>query len=79
MNLHSWENEEVVQSWASEEEFYDYDANTCEPNQMCGHYTQIVWEQTTHVGCAVHICEDQSELWMCNYNPAGNWVGEKPY
>ena len=22
--------------------FYDYDTNTCAPNQMCGHYTQVL-------------------------------------
>ena len=71
--------EEVVYSWASEEEFYSYDDNSCEPGEMCGHYTQIVWANTTHLGCAVHTCTDQTELWMCNYNPAGNWVGERPY
>jgi hypothetical protein len=20
-----------------------------------------------------------TEIWVCNYNPPGNWVGEKPY
>jgi pathogenesis-related protein 1 len=71
---------EVVNSWASEEEFYDYDSNSCEPGEMCGHYTQIVWEDTTRVGCAMLECSISNEfLWMCNYDPAGNWVGEKPY
>ena len=71
--------EDVVLSWASEEEFYDYENNSCQENEMCAHYTQIVWEDTTHVGCAVLDCSDGSELWMCNYDPAGNWVGEHPY
>ena len=71
---------EVVESWASEEEFYDYDSNSCESGQMCGHYTQIVWEDTKRVGCAMLECSKGDEyLWMCNYDPAGNWVGEKPY
>ena len=70
---------DVVNSWASEETFYDYDSNDCEPGEMCGHYTQIVWEDTTHVGCAVIECSNGSEMWMCNYDPAGNWVGERPY
>ena len=66
--------------WASEEEFYDYDSNSCVPGEMCGHYTQIVWEATERVGCAMIICNNEEEyMWMCNYDPAGNWVGEHPY
>ena len=71
--------DEVVESWASEEEFYDYESNSCQDGEQCGHYTQIVWSSTTQVGCAVLECTDGSELWMCNYDPAGNWVGEQPY
>ena len=72
--------EDVVNGWASEEAFYDYDSNSCDPGEMCGHYTQIVWESTERVGCAMIICEgEQEHMWMCNYDPAGNWVGERPY
>lgn len=73
------ESVEVVQSWASEVQFYDYDSNTCAPNQMCGHYTQIVWADTKRVGCELITCADSSEIWMCVYDPAGNWQGEWPY
>lgn len=71
--------QQVVDAWASEVEFYDYDSNECEPGEMCGHYTQLVWDSTERVGCAMVECTDGSELWMCSYDPAGNWVGEKPY
>lgn len=71
---------EVVGSWASEEQFYDYDSNSCQAGQMCGHYTQIVWEDTERVGCAMMECTNGSGfIWMCNYDPPGNWVGEWPY
>lgn len=36
-----------------------------------GHYTQIVWKNTTDVGCAKASCGNQT-LWACNYSPAGN-------
>ena len=72
--------EDVVDGWASEEAFYDYDTNSCQPGEMCGHYTQIVWEKTERVGCAMITCKDGSEyMWMCNYDPAGNMVGSRPY
>lgn len=70
----------VVDSWGSEKVDYDYTSNSCKPGKMCGHYTQVVWRTTTAVGCAVAVCEDsQQQVWVCQYQPAGNWVGNKPY
>jgi hypothetical protein len=42
-----------------------------------GHYTQMVWSDTTDVGCAVGNCG----MWrtVCWYGPAGNYLGEAPY
>lgn len=48
----------------------------------CGHYTAIVWRNTTEVGCGVATCKEGSiswDIWFCNYAPAGNIVGQKPY
>jgi len=68
----------VVDAWASEKADYSYAKNKCKPGKMCGHYTQIVWNTTTKVGCAKIECGGM-ETWVCNYDPPGNWVGEKPY
>lgn len=70
---------EVVDDWGSEVDDYDYDANDCAPGKMCGHYTQIVWSTTETVGCGQGVCSDDSVIWVCRYDPPGNWVGEKPY
>jgi pathogenesis-related protein 1 len=70
--------EMVADSWASELEDYNTNTLECEPGKVCGHYTQMVWSSTTEVGCAMVRCGNQ-ELWVCNYNPPGNYVGEKPY
>lgn len=67
---------EVVGDWASEARDYSYRANTC--RGMCGHYTQLVWNSTREVGCAV-ASEPGREVWVCNYDPPGNWIGERPY
>jgi uncharacterized protein YkwD len=66
----------VVDDWASEERDYDYRSNKC--NGVCGHYTQIVWGATKAVGCAV-ARGGRREVWVCEYNPPGNWVGKRPY
>ncbi len=72
---------DVVNSWGEEVADYNYQNNTCDG--VCGHYTQVVWENTQEVGCAVvrgtHPEYRTQEVWVCNYNPPGNYVGERPY
>lgn len=67
---------EVVRAWASEERNYNYGTNSC--RGVCGHYTQIVWRSTRKLGCAVARGGGR-EVWVCNYDPPGNWVGKWPY
>lgn len=72
--------EKAVDSWGSEKADYRYSNNSCQPGKMCGHYTQMVWQDTKLVGCAMAVCEDsKDQVWVCQYQPAGNWVGRKPY
>ena len=63
---------------------YHYANNSCDAGQMCGHYTQLVWRDSVRIGCAVHRCSPlpgfgPADLIVCEYDPPGNWVGEKPY
>ena len=69
----------VVALWAEEVRDYDYRSNQCRPRAQCGHYTQMVWRDTQEIGCAAAICGDLGQIWVCNYNPAGNWLGQRPY
>lgn len=49
-----------------------------------GHFTQIVWKASTHVGCATVTCPKLGNVdssvaepfTVCNYSPAGNTIGE---
>lgn len=71
---------QVVNSWGSERQDYEYAYNDCAPGKACGHYTQIIWRNTATVGCAMAVCDDtQEQVWVCQYQPAGNWVGLRPY
>jgi uncharacterized protein YkwD len=71
----------AVEGWAAEARDYDYATDTCRRGAMCGHYTQVVWRTTREVGCAVSTCPRlryRTSL-VCNYFPAGNWEGQRPY
>lgn len=82
--------ERVVQGWAAELACWDYGpvslaaencdmACTADLNASgCGHYTQIVWRDTQEVGCGYATCDD-AEIWVCNYYPPGNYLGQEPY
>jgi uncharacterized protein YkwD len=67
---------QVVNAWAAESWNYDYSSNRC--RGVCGHYTQIVWSSTQEMGCAVARGGGR-DVWVCNYDPPGNWVGKRPY
>ena len=68
-------------SWAEEKSDYTYSSNTCASGAICGHYTQLVWRNTTRVGCAIHTCPGLTygSAIFCDYYPAGNFNGQKPY
>lgn len=74
-----WTATDAVRAWADEERYYTYANNTCEVGRVCGHYTQIVWRTTRRVGCARTVCDDGDVFMNCNYDPVGNYVGQRPY
>ncbi|KAM3910169.1 uncharacterized protein RB166_021254, partial [Leptodactylus fuscus] len=72
--------------WHHERDYYNFTTNTCQEGQMCGHYTQMVWAHTQRVGCGEKFCEKlegfeepNMYLLVCNYEPPGNFQGEKPF
>ncbi|KAK2850899.1 hypothetical protein Q5P01_007175 [Channa striata] len=76
----------ALEKWFLEHLDYDFQNNSCDEDKMCGHYTQMVWADTHKVGCAFHRCSAMEGLdWervsflVCNYYPAGNYEGERPY
>jgi len=77
-----------VDDWVGEGADYDYASNSCAPGKACGHYTQLVWKSSQRVGCAVQTCSQNSpfgakfpnwDVWVCQYAPPGNVVGQRPY
>ncbi|XP_054800985.1 pathogenesis-related protein 1-like [Prosopis cineraria] len=69
----------AVKMWVDERPFYDYNSNSCVGGE-CRHYTQVVWRNSVRVGCAKVRCDNNGgTLISCNYDPPGNYIGERPY
>jgi uncharacterized protein YkwD len=43
-----------------------------------GHYTQLIWFNTTSVGCA-RAANQVDDYLVCRYDPPGNWTGQNPF
>lgn len=67
----------VADDWGKEEKNYDHASNSC--SGICGHYTQLVWKDSKEVGCGMAFCANKAQVWVCNYHPVGNVMGERPY
>jgi hypothetical protein len=46
---------------------------------VIGHYTQIVWRDTTQLGCGLATGRDGMSKLVCRYNPPGNNLRQVPY
>ncbi|XP_023511603.1 basic form of pathogenesis-related protein 1-like [Cucurbita pepo subsp. pepo] len=68
----------TVNYWASEKKFYEYKSNKC-IEEECGHFRQVVWKDTTSIGCAEVECIKDYILTVCNYYPPGNYADQLPY
>ncbi|MGB5774082.1 MAG: CAP domain-containing protein [Sedimenticolaceae bacterium] len=80
---------EAVGLWADEYRGYDFATGACSIS-ACGHYTQLVWQNTLLVGCGDTVCAplrsssgtvlaNQARYHVCRYATAGNINGEPPY
>ncbi|XP_057340119.1 venom allergen 5-like [Microplitis mediator] len=77
---------ELVKMWY--DEVKDFDSRQVksfkwQSKPQIGHYTQLVWGDTTSVGCGA-IRYVGSDKWyttylVCDYGPTGNWIGSPLY
>ncbi|KAK3126304.1 hypothetical protein QOZ80_7AG0554610 [Eleusine coracana subsp. coracana] len=75
-----WSAADAVGLWVAEKQYYNYGSNSCAQGKVCGHYTQVVWRNSTTIGCARVICNNNGGTFIiCSYNPRGNIIGQSPY
>ncbi|XP_018914952.2 salivary antigen-5 isoform X1 [Bemisia tabaci] len=68
-----------IYAWFEEVKKYKF-GNPFSP--VTGHYTQMVWQDTSHIGCGYsYYLEGQryTKVYVCNYGPTGNIIGYDPY
>jgi uncharacterized protein YkwD len=67
----------AVDAWAAEKANFTYPSSCA---GSCGHYTQVVWRESTHLGCANVTCAGLAYggTILCMYGPGGN-SGSTPY
>ncbi|KAI8955660.1 CAP domain-containing protein [Xylaria longipes] len=62
-----------VEGWGNERGEYDYDKPGF--SEETGHFTQLVWKNTTDVGCGRKLCGEKGWYLVCEYWPRGNVIG----
>jgi pathogenesis-related protein 1 len=69
---------DAAKAWETERKDYRGGALTQSNWQRAGHYTQMVWRDSKAVGCGEAVC-NKTLIVACNYDPAGNVIGRRPY
>ncbi|XP_028797672.1 pathogenesis-related protein 1-like [Neltuma alba] len=77
-NFGDMDGTDAVNFWVSEKPNYEYESNKC-VNDECGHYTQVVWQDSVRLGCAKAKCNNGWMFVICSYDPPGNIEGQRPY
>lgn len=75
----TWQLVDGAKLWYQEKSKYKGQVLTGSNWSKAGHYTQMVWRNTTMVGAGKATNAQGETYIVANYNPAGNMQGEKAY
>lgn len=68
---------DASKGWYSE--IKDYKHGKTNRLEKTGHYTQMIWHNTTQVGIGVAKCLNGGYIIVANYDPPGNYSGQQAY
>jgi hypothetical protein len=75
---------QVQQQWTVQKQDWNCETNICS-GQYCGSYTQMIWKDTTEIGCGVTTCpagsilpDENTQFLVCFYSAAGNVESQHP-
>ncbi|KAK9511778.1 hypothetical protein O3M35_000374 [Rhynocoris fuscipes] len=71
----------MIKGWYDEVNYYKFGGPF---STQTGHYTQLIWAKSDKIGCGYSYYKESNNFWyagylVCNYAPAGNYIGQKPY
>ncbi|RYQ82249.1 hypothetical protein Ahy_B10g100843 [Arachis hypogaea] len=72
-------------NWTSLRLSFPSKTQLCSSGGKCEEYIQVVWRETTHVGCANGKCPKtgciiaKCTVTVCLYSPKGNVQGHRPF
>lgn len=73
---------DMVDSWGAEKQYFMEgtfpDVSSTGDWTDVGHYTQIIWRNTTEVGCGLAEAGG-NDILVCRYSPPGNYLGQPAY
>lgn len=70
---------DASKAWYSEIKDYKHGPISDANWPVAGHYTQMVWKNTTQVGIAMATCASGEIIIVGNYSPPDNYWGQKAY
>ena len=66
---------QAVDWWGQTATDFNLNTNTCAEGKNCRAFTQLVWSDTTKLGCG-KATANGNDYFICNYDPAGNMAGQ---
>ncbi|XP_075258845.1 uncharacterized protein LOC142350775 [Convolutriloba macropyga] len=74
--------EKAIKRWFNDSQYYKFGGesesfNTCKMTSDPIRFTQLMWQNTTEIGCGYDLCdEDYFMVVVCHYSPRGNQRGK---